>query len=149
MANAEFMTNEPETQTVAKKPKTKKDAIIHDLEYMRAQDAELVTGVFKDYECKGGILEFVYKKYRQDKVQKYILEDGVVYKIPLGVAKHITNNCWTPVHHNILDSRGNPTVEIQKKNRRFAFQSLDFIDYENKESGGQMIVKMDNMAIRV
>ena len=49
------------------------------LEAMRERDNELVTGIFRYIEHKGGTLRFRYKKYAQDEFKAYELTDGIKY----------------------------------------------------------------------
>jgi hypothetical protein len=49
------------------------------LKYMRDKDRELVKGIFKYYEVPGGVMEFSYKAYKEDQVEKFTLYDGELY----------------------------------------------------------------------
>lgn len=98
------------------------------LKYERDKDREIVTGIAKNYECPGGLIEFIFKKYKEDGVEKYSLHDGEVCKIPLGVAKHMNKNCWYPIHAQAVDDNGRPISKIGTKVRRYGFQSLEFLD---------------------
>ncbi len=96
------------------------------LKKLHKEDSRIVKGSFICHEPKGGSVTFSYRKYRQDPVKKYTLKDGETYELPVGVAKHV-NDCGWDVHSNILDSEGNPTVVKGKRERRFTFQSIDFL----------------------
>jgi hypothetical protein len=117
------------------------------LEMQRNKDRELVKGIFKYYEGPGGVMDFVYKKYEGDDVDRYTMIDGHVYTIPLGVAKHINNNTWYPVHDHIMDKDGNNIQAIVKKVKRCGFQSLEFMDTEEFDRGGTQIIHSTNKAI--
>lgn len=97
---------------------------------MCEREREKVKGIFRFHECEGGILDFVFRAYKWDSVEKYHLTDGQIYEIPLGVAKHLNKNGWYPEHSCILDKDGNPTIRVAQKKRRFSFQSMDFVDME-------------------
>lgn len=108
-----------------------------DVEYMRAKDNELVTGRFIYHELPGGCLEFVYRKYKGDPVDKYSLIDGGVYTIPIGVAKHLNTQCAYPQYeyikgepmvHEVKTFGHNMTMQITSWIRRCSFQSLDLTD---------------------
>lgn len=119
-----------------------------ELDYRRDKDKELVKGVFKFYEVPGGIMEFVYRKYGKKEVpQKYSMIDGQVYTIPLGVAKHLNNDCWYPVHSYAMDENGKSSQRISQKVKRCGFQSLEFMDVEDFDRGGKQIIQVENMAI--
>lgn len=97
------------------------------LEYQRDRDREIVTGKFINHETPGGSVEFTYRKYRGDRIEKYKFIDGEVYKVPRGVAVHVANDCSYTVHYYKQDNNGRPSQEIGKKQKRFSFIPLDFI----------------------
>lgn len=79
-------------------------------------------------------MEFQYRKYKGDPIQKYSMKDGEVYEVPLGVARHLNTNCWYPSYaHSDKASQevaGSAAVIIKEKIRRCSFQSLDFVESE-------------------
>jgi len=93
-------------------PKTKKD-----LKYMRDKDREMVS-----------TMAFSFRKYKEDEIETYTLNDGSIYTIPRGVAYHLSNNCWYPEHAYKMDEQGRPSVQVTKKKRRCSFEPLDFMD---------------------
>lgn len=106
------------------------------------KDKQPVRGMFKFHECPGGKFEFSYRKYKWDQVMTFsdkpesfhpALIDGQVYTLPLGVAKHLNNNCWYPVHQYLQDEEGKTTVKVGKKVQRVGFQSLEFTDLETTQ----------------
>ena len=108
--------------------------------WMRDRDREKVKGVFRFYERPGGDMEFVYRAYKGDPVEKYSMIDGQTYEIPLGVARHLNKNGWYPEYEyvpggkTILVPGGQPTnMRIGKKTHRFGFQKLDFLDDNDAE----------------
>lgn len=103
---------------------------LKNLKKMCEKDREKVKGIFRFYECSGGTLNFAFRAYKWDQVQRYSLTDGESYDIPLGVAKHLNKNGWYPEHHYLLDDNGLPHVRVNQKKRRFGFQSMEFIDSE-------------------
>lgn len=115
--------------------------------YQRDQDKELVKGVFRFYEVPGGTMALMYRKYKGQKPEKYSMADGQIYTIPLGVAKHLNNDCWYPIHAYATDADGKPSQRISQKVKRCGFQSLEFMDIEDFDRGGQQIIKVENMAI--
>lgn len=58
----------------------------------RDKDHELVTGLFKYDEHKGGTLRFRFKKYAKDPYTQWELTDGVRYKLPRMIARHLNTN---------------------------------------------------------
>ena len=94
----------------------------------RDKDREKVRGIFRFYEVPGGTLSFVYKKYKGEPVERFDMIDGMVYTVPLGVAKHLNKNGRYPIHAYRSDEEGKTSMFVGKKVARFAFQSLEFVD---------------------
>lgn len=109
----------------------------------RAQDAELVTGIFKNLECRGGSVTFNYKAYPGDEYRTYHLIDGQRYTIPRGVAKHLNTNCHYKEYKHLPGEFGETGVRAAahdgrlrshenmyavNKVHRYAFHSLEFSD---------------------
>lgn len=95
------------------------------LEYMRDRDREKVKGIFHYNESPGGVLEFFFRAYAGDAIEKYSLTDGQIYELPRGVVRHLRENGWYPVHENAVDKDGKPIVRISKKTHRFSFEKYD------------------------
>lgn len=106
------------------------NASAQSLRIQRDRDREMVKGIFRFHEVPGGNMSFVFKKYKQDPVEKYTMQDGEVYTIPLGVAKHLNTNCWYPSYDYKNNEQGLPVMSLSEKVRRCSFQSLEFVDIE-------------------
>lgn len=102
-----------------------------DLKYMRDKDREMVRGIFRFFEVPGGNMGFSFRKYKEDEIETFSLNDGEIYTIPRGVAHHLSNNCWYPEHNYKMDESGKPSMQITKKKRRCSFEPLDFMDSES------------------
>jgi hypothetical protein len=96
------------------------------LKQTQEEESKLVKGIFKNLECPGGSLRFYFRKYKEDPVKEYVFWDGREYEIPLGVARHLNNNCAYPTHAHAVDEFGTPKETVGKMNHRFAFISKDF-----------------------
>ncbi len=118
-------------QQTIEKSEERKITTMANLKKMCEKDREKVKGIFRFYECPGGTLNFAFRAYKWDAVQKYMLVDGESYDIPLGVAKHLNKNGWYPEHHYLLDEGGIPHMRVGQKKRRFGFQSMEFIDTDD------------------
>ena len=118
-------------QSVSKKSKETKKP--RNLRWLRDRDREMVKGMFKFYEVPGGSMDFVYKAYKEDQVERYDMVDGEIYTIPLGVARHLNTSGWYPIHAYTMDERGVPSMKIGQKKRRYGFQSLEFTEIEGVE----------------
>ena len=103
-----------------------KKALAITLEIQRKKDREIVRGIFRFHEVPGGMMEFNYKKYKKDPLEKFSFVDGEVYTIPLGVAKHLNANVFYPTYTFKNDEAGRPSVSVGEKVRRCSFQSLEF-----------------------
>lgn len=112
---------------------------------MRDKEREMVKGMFKDYECPGGLLEFVFKKYKEDPIEKYSLVDGGIYTLPLGVARHINSDCWYPEHSFAMDEQGKSIARISKKNHRYGFSSMEFMDQNDSAFSNSRIVTVESL----
>ena len=106
------------------------------IEYRQAKNRTMVTGIFKDFEVKNGILSFSYgPEFKGDRTETYHLTDGERYTIPYGVAWHLNNRCYyQELEHrpneefingvNPYQNSGN--TRVSKKVHRFGFIGLDF-----------------------
>lgn len=106
----------------------KEQPIKKDLKYMRDKDREMVRGIFRFFEVPNGNMSFSFRKYKEDEIETFSLNDGEIYTIPRGVAHHLSNNCWYPEHNYKMDTEGRPSMQITKKKRRCSFEPLDFMD---------------------
>ena len=106
------------------------------LKYQHDKDREPVRGIFRFYECPGACLQFVYRAYKEDDVERYDLNDGEVYTIPLGVARHLNKNGRYPIHAYKVNENGTTSQHIGKKVARFGFQSLEFVDIGDVDATG-------------
>ncbi len=110
---------------------------------MRDKDAEMVRGIFHFYEVPGGLLEFVYKAYKGDDVEKYSLEDGKVYSVPRGVARHLNKSGWYPVHTYAQNEAGVAVAKIGQKVARYGFSSLEFFDSDDLIPEGKPLITVE------
>jgi hypothetical protein len=117
----------------------KKENLARNLPAMREKDRQMVKGIFRFHEVPGGVLSFVFKKYKEDQVEKFSLVDGEIYTIPLGVAKHLNNDCWYPVHQYSSDEVGMVSMKVGQKVRRCSFQSLEFMDDAELNDGPSLM----------
>jgi len=125
-----------------KAPLNKEKITKAQLKHQRDKDRQMVKGIFKFYEVPGAVMEFVYKEYKEDPLEKYTLYDGQIYSLPLGVAKHLNKRGWYPVHA-YMESENGPTMKVGSKVRRFGFQSLEFVDMEDLSPQGSPLVTVE------
>lgn len=124
------------------RPKIDKADLKKDLQRMRARDAELVVGIFKNMENPGASLRFGYHRYADDPYETYDLMDGETYQLPRGVARHLNNNCFYKEYRHLQGESGQTGVRAayndgiqnaermheSRKVHRFAFHSLDYME---------------------
>jgi len=134
------MTNQ---KTIPAKSEVKKEKL--NFKYERDKDREKVKGIFRFYEVPGGQMSFMYRKYKGDQIEKYDMKDGEIYSIPLGVAKHLNNNGWYPIHEYALDENDKPSIRIGKKVQRFGFQSLEFVDIDELKTPDKEIITVERI----
>lgn len=119
---------------------------------MRAEDKEMVKGIFHFHECPGGTLAFPYRAYLGDEIEVFNLTDGQVYSLPKGVAKHLNKNCWYPKYDYVKGEPGTQgafnnmtgvSMKITNKVRRCSFQSLDFVDIDDITPVGKPLSEVE------
>ena len=103
----------------------KKEAARKFIETEYKKDHRPVRGIFHFHERPGQSIRFPFRKYRQDPVMHFELEDGQIYTIPYMVARHLAENCYIATSQGGMNEFGKPfTFNIKK--RRMTFQSLEF-----------------------
>jgi hypothetical protein len=96
----------------------------------REHDREMLKGVFRDLEVKGGVVKFVYKKWPGDDIKWYELHDGQEYELPRGVVKHLNNLHYVEDSYcaDVITPDGRPTKNANpKKVTRFSFLSSEYV----------------------
>jgi hypothetical protein len=119
--------------------------ISENLKFKRDKDRTLVKGKFIFHEVSGGKMDFVFRAYKGDPIEKYSMSDGEILSIPLGVAKHLNSNCWYPAYDFKSDEAGRPICKVSSKIRRCSFQSLEFIDVEGVSPIGSPISGIESI----
>lgn len=133
IVNQEVQETKAAAHTVAKRGRPKADEKkTLNLKYLRDKHREPVRGIFRFNECPGGVMSFTFKEFKEDEVERYDLQDGKIYTIPLGVAKHL-NNRWYPEYEYFKNESTQDLQRISKKVHRCSFQSLEFMDVEGLE----------------
>ncbi len=91
------------------------------------EEKRIVRGKFIYHECPKGIMEFSYRKFKEDPLKNYSMKDGEIYEVPLYVARHLNKECNFPSYTFKNDESGRPQTTISERIHRTAFQSLDFL----------------------
>lgn len=121
------MTTQVNNANLVKKDQKQKP----NLKYLRDKDRKMVRGKFIFHEVPGGRMSFSFRKYKEDPVERFDLDDGQIYTIPLGVAKHLNTECKYPIHGFAMDENNKPSMKVNQWIRRCSFQSLEFIDEDD------------------
>ena len=124
---AQIRAMEPVTLKRVIHTETQKKEAKEKLAKQHEEDSKVVKGIFKNLECKGGTAQFPWRKYPQDEIEMCRFEDGKAYEIPLGLAKHINNDCFIPRHDYLVDENGDRIVGVAEKNHRYQFLSTEFM----------------------
>ena len=101
-------------------------------EKQRKEESKLIKGIFQDNEIKGGTIKFPFKKYKGDKIEIYMLTDGVEYELPLSVVRHLNSNCFYQEDsydkNGLLTPDGRPMKNANpKKKHRFSFKIAEYM----------------------
>lgn len=117
---------------LARKPVQADPSAVTAFEEKRIEEQRMVRGIFRFHEVPKGQMDFMFRKYKGDKLEKYSMKDGEVYEVPLAVARHLNTNCWYPVYGHNDKAQANVSdsalMSIKEKIRRCSFQSLDFVE---------------------
>lgn len=148
--------------------KVTKDDLAKRIERMRARDAELVAGRFKNLESPGQGARFNYKMYPGDEFVTYELYDNERYRLPRGVARWLNTNCYYKEYKHLQGEMGKgdaglraayndgrlraETMQASRKVHRFSFDPLEFMDDDLDIMGGpnlyEVSVDPSQIAIR-
>lgn len=114
------------------------------------EETKMVRGRFRIYETPGASQKITVGKYPGVKIFEEVMTDGQMYTIPLYVARFLNgvdktakacgekiHTCSYPVHgflanDGLAPSQGGdvgipvPIIGVQKRNRRYGFESLEF-----------------------
>lgn len=119
--------NQATNLTAKKEPAKQKP----NLKFLRDKDRKMVRGKFIFHEVPNGRLSFSFRKWKEDPVERFDLDDGQVYTIPLGVARHLNTECKYPIHGFTMDENQKPKISVNQWIRRCSFQSMEFMDDED------------------
>ncbi len=110
--------------------KTEKRELSPEIREKRDKHRKMVRGKFIYHEVPNGHMAFPFREFPGDLIETYRMDDGEIYTVPLGVAKHLNTNCWYPSYDFKDDGKGSKSVRISQKIRRCSFQSLEFLEVE-------------------
>jgi hypothetical protein len=131
-----------------KGPKISKEEGARKVREMYDKDHEMVTGVFVNKENPAtngglGMVQFGWKKYKQDAYEFYELLDGQRYTLPRMVAMHLANGCYYHEYQRLPGEYGQNNIrqgfnpegrmiyhekQMSRKVHRYGFTPLDFME---------------------
>lgn len=123
----------------------KKEKLVVNLKYNRDKDRTKVRGKFIFHEVPGGTMSFSFKKYKEDPIERFDLVDGMVYELPLGVAKHLNHNLSYPIHQHYSTENGGHLMKVGQTVRRASFQSLEFMDISDMDDLSSNLVSVEHV----
>ena len=123
----------------------KKEKLKLNLKYERDKDRTKVRGKFIFHEVPGGVMEFSFKKYKEDELENFKLYDGEIYELPLGVAKHLNQNLSYPIHQYYSQEGGTHAMKVGQTVRRASFARLDFMVEDEAEDTRSHLVTAERV----
>lgn len=97
-----------------------------ELEKKRIEESRLVRGRFHFHEVPGGELKLRFKKYPGDTLKLWEFKDNGIYTIPLGLARHLNEDCSYP-EWEYVEEDGKPlNIRVGRNIQRCSFESLEF-----------------------
>lgn len=93
---------------------------VNSIEAMTKETDRKVTGTFINIECPTQPAKISCKYYRDMPLFCDTLKDGETYTIPLSVARHINERCYSEPHSYLVNDKGEP-IKTSKKQFRYKF----------------------------
>ena len=91
-------------------------------------DGQMVKGRFRCFEPQGGGVKLSYRKHKGEPIRTYEFTDGGEYTIPLGLARHLRDNCNYYKHSHIMDQNGQPITNYGSgRVDRMTFEPMGFM----------------------
>lgn len=100
-------------------PTKQKESDVIGLSELRQEDERKIKCVFRCLKPPGGSVTFYFRKYKGP-IEKYHLEDGKEYELPLMVIDHLNENCFEADKTYLLDENGDQISGVGKKHYRFS-----------------------------
>jgi len=98
----------------------KKPVNLDSIESITPETDVMVTGTFINIECPGTTAMICCKYYQGQQYFSQLMFDNETYTIPLSVARHINERCFSSPHGYLLNAKGEH-VKCIKKVARYKF----------------------------
>jgi len=99
---------------------SRKPVNLDSIEAMTPEKDKMIVGTFLNIEYPGQSAAICCKYYKGQQYFKQVMQDGVQYKIPLSVCRHINERCFHEPHSYLTDEKGSP-IKSSKKVFRYKF----------------------------
>lgn len=116
---------EEPTPIVEKAPSISKAVNLDSVEAFNKQNDRMVTGIFRNIESPGQPARINMRIYKGQEPFNKVLEDGILYTIPLSVARGIKQYCQHLKHDYLLDDHGK-NMKVNKPFARYEFVASEF-----------------------
>jgi hypothetical protein len=123
MAKAKKFEDSPKIYEAPSIGKTAKN--LESVEAMTPETDRMVTGIFRNIECPGQPARVCMRLYKGMAIFNQVLEDGILYTIPLSVAKGIKQYCAHIKHDHLLGDNGKH-LKINNPFNRYEFVAAEF-----------------------
>lgn len=97
---------------------------VAEMEKLRKEEQKEVDVMFRCYLPQGGSAEMFYRKFPGERIRFYKFFDGKKYKVPLGLVRHVNENCRYKIEEenlDILDADGKPMTQ---RNERIRYEFI-------------------------
>lgn len=95
------------------------------IEAFTPETDRMVTGIFRNIEAPGQPAKITMRLYKNQPIFNQVMEDGIMYTIPLSIARAIREYCQHVKHEHLLDETGKP-MKVNKPFPRYDFVASEF-----------------------
>lgn len=116
---------EEQPKVLENKPISKTPVNVDSVEAFTKETDRMVTGIFRNIESPGQPARITMRLYKGQQPFNKVLEDGVLYTIPLSIARGIKEYCQHIKHDYLLGDDGKQ-MKVNKPFTRYEFVAADF-----------------------
>jgi hypothetical protein len=106
------------------KPKAEVDQMIAKL---KKEHSKLIKGMFEFLDAQGGWLDWNYRWFPDEPIQKFRITHGEICELPLGVVKHLNNTVKKTRNMAMEKPDGTKMPGTVTKTSRVRFTPVDVI----------------------
>lgn len=116
---------EEQPKFVEKAKRTSTPVNVDSVEAFTKDTDRMVTGVFRNIESPGQPARVTMRLYKGQQPFNQVFEDGVLYTIPLSIARGIKEYCQHVKHDFLLGDDGKQ-LKVNKPFTRYEFVAAEF-----------------------